>query len=104
MSAIWSEKGERLPVTILQISRAQVVSIKTRQKHGYWALQLGIGFRDHQNVTKAMLGHFAAAKVAPKAKVGEFRVKDESGLLPVGDFVIIFVVDFRNGDHCRTLY
>ena len=34
-----------------------------------------------------MLGHFAAAGVAPKEKVGEFRVRDESGLLPVGNWL-----------------
>lgn len=89
MTALWDVKGNRLPVTILQISRAQVVSVKTLPKHGYWAVQIGIGLRSPRNVTKAMLGHFAAAGVAPKAKVGEFRVRDESGLLPVGMFPFI---------------
>jgi len=84
MSAVWDAKGNRLPVTILQLSQAQVVAVKTFPKHGYWAVQVGIGLRKPKNVTKAMLGHFAAAQVAPKAKVGEFRVKNESGLLPVG--------------------
>jgi large subunit ribosomal protein L3 len=84
MTAVWDAKGNRLPVTILQISRAQVVSVKTQPKHGYWAVQMGIGIRSPRNVTKAMLGHFAAAGVAPKAKVGEFRVRDETGLLPMG--------------------
>lgn len=87
MTAIWDEKGNRLPVTILQISRAQVVSVKTQPKHGYWAVQVGIGIREPRNVTKAMLGHFAVAEVAPKAKVGEFRVRDETGLLPLGKFL-----------------
>lgn len=84
MTALWDAKGNRLPVTILQISRAQVVSVKTLPKHGYWAVQIGIGLRSPRNVTKSMLGHFAAAGVAPKQNVGEFRVRDESGLLPVG--------------------
>jgi large subunit ribosomal protein L3 len=84
MTAIWDENGARVPVTILQIERAQVTAVKTVSREGYWAVQIGIGSRRPKNVTKAMLGHFAAAKVAPKAKVGEFRVKDESGLLPLG--------------------
>jgi large subunit ribosomal protein L3 len=83
---VWDENGNRLPVTILQVSRAQVISVKTLPKHGYWAVQVGIGLRSPRNVTKAMLGHFAAAQVAPKMNVGEFRVRDESGLLPVGTF------------------
>ena len=85
MTAIWDSKGDRLPVTILQVSRAQVISVKTGPKHGYWAVQMGIGVRKPKNVTKAMLGHFATAQVAPKTNVGEFRVRDESGLLPVGE-------------------
>jgi len=84
MTAVWDARGNRVPVTILQISRAQVVSVKTFPKHGYWAVQVGIGIRSPRNVTKAMLGHFAAAGVAPKAKVCEFRVRDETALLPVG--------------------
>ena len=88
MSAIWDANGNRIPVTILQISRAQITAVKTGPKDGYWAVQVGIGYRKPENVTKAMLGHFAAAKVAPKAKVGEFRVKDQSGLLPVGTLTV----------------
>jgi len=98
MSAIWNDKAERVPVTILQISRAQVLAVKTKPKHGYWALQIGIGLRKPHNVTKAMLGHFAAAGVAPKAHVGEFRVKDESGLLPVGR-ISFDNFDFRHRDY-----
>jgi large subunit ribosomal protein L3 len=84
MSSIWDDKGNRLPVTILQVSRAQVTSVKTKKKHGYWAVQVGIGYREPRNQTKAMLGHYAAAGVAPKEKVTEFRVRTETGLLPVG--------------------
>jgi large subunit ribosomal protein L3 len=84
MTAVWDKNGNRLPVTILQVSRAQVISVKTLAKHGYYAVQVGIGSRSPRNVTKAMLGHFAAAEVAPKMHVGEFRVQDESCLLPVG--------------------
>jgi large subunit ribosomal protein L3 len=84
MTAVWDDKGNRLPVTMLQLTRAQVISVKTLSKHGYWAVQVGIGLRRPENVTKAMLGHFAAARVAPKMHVGEFRVRDKSGLLPIG--------------------
>ena len=84
MSAVWDASGNRNAVTILQIPQAQVLQVKTLTKHGYWANQIGIGYRNPRNITKAMLGHFAAAKVPPKAKVSEFRVRDESGLLPIG--------------------
>jgi large subunit ribosomal protein L3 len=86
MSAVWDKSGNRTGVTILQIPQAQVIQVKTLKKHGYWANQIGIGWRHPRNINKAMLGHFAAAKVPPKAKVSEFRVRDESGLLPMGLF------------------
>jgi large subunit ribosomal protein L3 len=104
MTAIWNDKGERLPVTILQISRAQVLSVKTKPKHGYWAVQIGVGYRDPRNVSKAMLGYFAAAKVAPKAHVGEFRIRDASGLLPVGRTLIYCDAYARDGDHSLAFH
>jgi large subunit ribosomal protein L3 len=105
MTAIWDEKGNRLPVTILQVERAQVCSVKTMEKHGYWAVQMGIGYRNPRNVTKAMLGHFATAQVAPKMNVGEFRVRDESGLLPVGIIEVLHCSDFcRDGIESYTFH
>jgi large subunit ribosomal protein L3 len=93
MTALWDAKGNRLPVTILQVSRAQVTSVKTLEKNGYWAVQVGIGLRRPENVSKAMLGHFAAARVAPKMHVGEFRVRDKSGLLPIGKLTNGYVAE-----------
>ncbi|KAL2816159.1 translation protein [Aspergillus granulosus] len=88
MSAIYdTETGNRIPCTVLQLDRVQVVGHKTVDVHGYWAVQIGSGWKHHSNVTKAMLGHFAGQGVSPKRHVYEFRVKDESGLLPIGKLV-----------------
>lgn len=57
------------------------MAVKTPQKHGYWGLQVGLGWRNPKNITKPMLGHFEVCGVAPKKVVKEFRVKDEAGLL-----------------------
>lgn len=86
MSAVWDSAGKRNAVTVLQIPQAQVIAHKLMEKNGYWANQIGIGYRAPRNLSKAMLGHFAVAQVPPKAKVAEFRVKDETGLLPLGIF------------------
>ncbi|PGG97978.1 50S ribosomal protein L3 [Helicocarpus griseus UAMH5409] len=86
MTAIFDpETGERIPCTILQLDRVQVVAHKTRKEHGYWAVAVGCGWKHERAVTRPMLGHFAAQGVAPKRHVSEFRVKDEIGLLPVGE-------------------
>lgn len=77
--------GKRTACTVLQLDRNVVVAHKTRDKHGYWAVQIGAGQREPRNVTKPMLGHFAAAQVDPKRYVAEFKVKDKQGLqVPVG--------------------
>ncbi|KAJ5560076.1 54S ribosomal protein L9 [Penicillium frequentans] len=82
-----TETGKRTPCTVLQMDRVEVVSHKTRQKHGYYAVQIGSGWKHPSNVTKSLLGHFSANGLSPKRHVFEFRVKDESGLLPVGQNV-----------------
>ncbi|CAM1510442.1 Fc.00g007770.m01.CDS01 [Cosmosporella sp. VM-42] len=74
----------RVPCTVLQLDQVQVVATKTREKHGYWAVQIGAGTRQGRNVTSPMLGYYEAKGIAPKAELAEFMVKNEDGLLPVG--------------------
>jgi large subunit ribosomal protein L3 len=83
MTRIFREDGTHVPVTVLQVSELQVVAAKTREKDGYTAVQLGLGKAKVKNVTQPNRGHFAKAKVEPKAKLMEFRV-DADGLLEPG--------------------
>lgn len=87
MTAVYDENGSRVPVTILQLDRNQVVSHKTQKEHGYYAVCVGSGHKHAKNVTKPMLGHFSAQGVSPKRHQHEFRVRDEKGLLPVGEAI-----------------
>lgn len=73
MTGIWDEKGRKIPVTVLQMDRAQITHIKTKSVNGYNAVQVGAGLRQPRNVSKAMLGHFARATVFPKSRITEFR-------------------------------
>ncbi len=83
MTRIFAEDGSHVPVTVLKVDTCQVVDVRTQEKHGYNAVQLGIGKAKVKNVSKAQRGHFAKAKVEPKAKLAEFRVSKD-GLLEVG--------------------
>lgn len=74
----------RVPCTVLQLDQVQVVANKTRETHGYWAVQIGAGSRQARNVTSPMLGYYEAKGIAPKSELSEFMVRDEQGLLPVG--------------------
>jgi len=83
MSSVYNEFGGQEAVTVLAVENCQVVAAKTKEKHGYAAVQLGVGQAKVKNVSKAMRGHYAKAKVEPKRKLVEFRV-DENALLEPG--------------------
>ena len=83
MSRVFKDDGTHVPVTVFDIGGCQVVAQKTAERDGYNALQLGWGMAKVKNVTKAMRGHYAKAKVEPKRKLTEFRVS-EDGLVDVG--------------------
>lgn len=83
MTRIFAEDGNHVPVTVLKVEECQVVAVRTEEKNGYNAVQLGVGKAKVKNVSKAQRGHFAKAKVEPKKKLAEFRVSKD-GLLEVG--------------------
>lgn len=83
MTRVFNDEGQHVPVTVLKIDNCQVVDVRTEETHGYNAVQLGVGEAKVKNVSKAMRGHFARAKVEPKRKVAEFRVSADA-LLDIG--------------------
>ncbi|MBI3704391.1 MAG: 50S ribosomal protein L3 [Rhizobiales bacterium] len=83
MTRVFSESGEHVPVTVLQLAQCQVVAHRSKDKNGYVALQLGAGPRRPNNMNKADRGYFAKAKVEPRRKLAEFRVSEDA-LIPVG--------------------
>ena len=88
MSAVYdTESGRRRACTIVQMDRVQVVAHKTREKNGYYAVQVGSGWKHPSNVTRPLLGHYAENGVSPKRHMVEFKVKDEQGLLDVGEII-----------------
>jgi large subunit ribosomal protein L3 len=83
MTRIFTEDGNHVPVTLLAVENCQVVAVRTPEKDGYSALQLGVGTAKVKNVSKPQRGHFAQAKVEPKARLAEFRVPEDA-VLEVG--------------------
>ena len=83
MTRLFTDEGSHVPVTVLKLDQCQVVAVRTAEKDGYTAVQLGIGKAKVKNVGKPMRGHFAKAKVEPKRKLAEFRVTKDA-LLDVG--------------------
>jgi large subunit ribosomal protein L3 len=83
MTRIFTADGNHVPVTVLKVDNCQVVAVRTEEKDGYTAVQLGVGSAKVKNVSKAERERFAAAKVEPKKKLVEFRVSADA-LLEVG--------------------
>ena len=84
MTRVFTDKGEHVPVTVLQLDKCQVVARRTVETDGYTAVQLGVGTQKTHRVTQPMRGHFAKANVEPKRKLQEFRVSTDN-LLEIGD-------------------
>ncbi len=78
MSRVFDDNGVHIPVTVLKVDACQVIGVRTEEKDGYSALQLGVGAAKVKNTTKAMRGHFAKAKVEPKRRITEFRVSADA--------------------------
>jgi large subunit ribosomal protein L3 len=88
MTRVFTDGGEHVPVTVLQVDGCQVVDIRTAEKNGYFAVQLGAGSVKTKNVSKPMRGHYAKAKVEPKRRLVEFRVSEDA-MLNVGDEITV---------------
>ncbi|MBL4872328.1 MAG: 50S ribosomal protein L3 [Rhodobacteraceae bacterium] len=83
MTRLFLEDGQQIPVTVLQMENVQVVAQRTSDRDGYTAVQLGAGNAKAKRTSQGMRGHFAAANVAPKRKIAEFRVSADN-LIEVG--------------------
>ena len=84
MTQIFDEKGNVVPVTVVEAGPCTVVMKKTIENDGYEAVQLGFGDVKVQRVNKPMMGHFKKADVAPKKTLKEFKLEGE---LNVGDII-----------------
>src|SRR5436853_5956779 len=83
MTRVFTDDGNNVAVTVLRVANCQVVAQRTLDRDGYVALQLGVGAAKVKNVTKPQRGHFAKAKVEPKARLAEFRVSEDA-LVDIG--------------------
>ncbi|MBN9413649.1 MAG: 50S ribosomal protein L3 [Candidatus Paracaedimonas acanthamoebae] len=83
MTRILSPQGEHVPVTLLKVDACQVTDVKTTEKHGYNAVQLGVGLVKAKKVSKPVRDSFAKKKIELKRVLKEFRVAEDA-LLELG--------------------
>lgn len=94
MGGIFDEDGRHTPVTVLQVGPCPVVQVKTPEKDGYSAVQIGFEAQRPKTLTKPAAGHFKRAGVEPLHTLAEFRYT--AGDLKEGD--VIDVSHFKPGD------
>ena len=95
MTQIFDEKGNVIPVTLIEAGPCVVAQKKTVENDGYAAVQLAYEDAKEKHLTKAELGHFKKAGITPKKHLKEFRLEDCSAL-EVGS--VVTVETFAAGD------
>jgi large subunit ribosomal protein L3 len=76
MTRVFTDAGETIPVTVIEVLPNRVTQVKSPDKDGYRAVQVTYGTRRPQLYSKAVAGHFAKATVAPGRALVEFRLAD----------------------------
>src|SRR6185312_10430609 len=94
MTSIHNADGVHVPCTVIEAGPCVVTQVKTEEKDGYTAVQLGFGEKTEKNVTSAQKGHFKTANTTPKAKLVEFREFEKE--LKAGD--VLDVTLFAEGE------
>ena len=73
MTSIYSAEGKATPCTVIEAGPCVVTQVKTQDRDGYEAIQLGFGERREKNTPNALKGHFKKANTSPKSKLVEFK-------------------------------
>jgi large subunit ribosomal protein L3 len=77
MTSLFDENGRNVPCTVLQAGPCVVTQIKTKEKDGYYAVQLGFEEKKEKHTNKAEMGHFSKVNTTPKRKLLEFKGFEE---------------------------
>jgi large subunit ribosomal protein L3 len=94
MTRIFTEDGVSVPVTVIEVEPNRVTQVKNADTDGYSAVQVTVGTRRANRVTKAAAGHFAKANVEAGRGLWEFRLSGDEKEINVGDELT--VADFES--------
>jgi len=82
MTRHFTEQGDSIPVTVIEIGQNRISQIKNKENDGYDAIQLTTGSKKSNRITKALAGHFAKAQVEAGDTVTEFRTSGSEDYKP----------------------
>lgn len=80
MTSFYGADGKAVGCTVIELGPCVVTQIKTAEKDGYQAVQLGYGEKKEKTTTSSLIGHFKKASTTPKAKLAEFEFDKEVSL------------------------
>jgi len=99
MTSVYNEKGDLVPVSVIKAGPCKIVSIRTKEKDGYHALQLGFGEKKEKRVSKPVLGQFKKNELAPLKVLKEFKFPSEQEF-KVGDEINVSI--FSEGEKIKV--
>jgi len=79
MTRIFTDAGETVPVTVIEVLPNRITQVKSVDKDGYRAIQVSFGKKRAQLLSKAAAGHYAKANVEPGKSMVEFRLTEKEG-------------------------
>jgi len=99
MTSFFSEEGNMVPVTIIEAGPCYVIQIKSTEKDGYNAIQVGYGDKKEKNISKPLSGHFKKADVKPVRFIKEFSLLTDREM-KLGDEIKVDL--FQPGDKVKV--
>jgi large subunit ribosomal protein L3 len=93
MTSLYMEDGRSIACTLIEAGPCVVTQVKTVEKEGYNAVQIGYGEKKEKHTTKSLLGHFKKAKTTPKKKLVEFRTFEQP--LSLGDVLTVEMLELE---------
>jgi large subunit ribosomal protein L3 len=91
MTSIFDASGKNIPCTVIEAGPCVVTQVRTQEKDGYDAIQLGFDEKKEKQTTKALMGHFAKAGTTPKKYLAEFTRFEKEHQKQFGDILTVDV-------------
>jgi large subunit ribosomal protein L3 len=98
MTSVYNDKGDQIPVTVIEAGPCPVVQVKTKDIDGYSAVQIGFGEIAARKINKPLGGHFKKSEIDPVRHLKEFRHLAQT--LNVGEVLTVEV--FQKGDKVKV--
>jgi len=99
MTSVYNEQGDLIPVSVIKAGPCKIVSIKTKEKDGYHALQLGFGEKKEKRVSKPVLGQFKKKDLTPSKVLKEFKFSSDQEF-KIGEEISVSI--FSEGEKIKV--